>query len=70
MHKKNIEQKNLYDAWTGKCHDACSNVVKLSSNLVQVHKIGLSIEFLTKKPQKFEKPNRPQTEWPLVIEIN
>ena len=31
-----------------KCHDACSNAVKLSSNEVKVYKIGLSIEFLTK----------------------
>ena len=34
-----------------KCHDACPNAVQLSSNLVQVHKIGLSIEFLTKTPK-------------------
>ena len=34
-----------------KCRDACSNAVKLSSNEVQVHKIGLTIEFLT-KPSK------------------
>ena len=39
-----------------KCHDACSNAVRLSSIEVQIHKIGLSIEFLTKKTPKFEKP--------------
>ena len=39
-----------------KCHDACSNAVRLSSIEVQIHKIGLSIEFLTKTPQNFEKP--------------
>ena len=41
-----------------KCHDACPNAVQLSSNEVQIHKIGLSIEFLTKNPQKFEKTTR------------
>ena len=41
-----------------KCHDACPNAVRLSSNEVQIHKIGLSIEFLTKNPQKFEKTTR------------
>ena len=39
-----------------KWHDACPNVVQLSSNEVQIHKICLSIEFLTQKPQNFEKP--------------
>ena len=39
-----------------KSHDACSNAMRLSSIEVQIHKIGLSIEFLTKKTPKFEKP--------------
>ena len=34
-----------------KCHDACPNAIQLSSNQVQIHKIGLSIEFLTKTPK-------------------
>ena len=34
-----------------KCHDACPNAVQLSSNQVQIHKIGLSIEFLTETPK-------------------
>ena len=34
-----------------KYHDACSNAVQLSSNWIQGHKIGLSIEFLTKTPK-------------------
>ena len=34
-----------------KCHDACSNALKLSSMLVQIHKIGLKIEVLTKTPK-------------------
>ena len=39
-----------------KWHDACPNVVQLSSNQVQIHKIGLSIEFLTQNPKIFENP--------------
>ena len=34
-----------------KCSDAWPNAVQLSSNEVQVHKFGLSIEFLTKTPK-------------------
>ena len=34
-----------------KYHDACPNAVQLRSNYVQIYKIGLSIEFLTKTPK-------------------
>ena len=28
---KKYRNNNLYDAWTDKCHDACSNAVRISS---------------------------------------
>ena len=53
--QKNIEITILYDAWALVTHDACFNAVRISSILVQNHKIGLSIEFIAKTP-KFENP--------------
>ena len=29
--KNKYRNNNLYDAWTDKCHDACSNAVRISS---------------------------------------
>ena len=66
--QKYIEITILYDAWTILTHDACSNVVRISSILLQDHKIGLSIEFTSKTP-KFEKPifikPKKLINWPL-----
>ena len=56
--QKKYRTKNYMMHEQIKCHDACPNAVRLSSNEVQIHKIGLSIEFLTKNPQKFEKTTR------------
>ena len=50
-----IENNNLYDAWTISTHDACSNAVRISSIWLWNHKIGLSIEFISKTPN-FENP--------------
>ena len=50
--QKKYRIKNLYDAWIVKCHDACSNAVKLSSNSQN----WLEHRVFNKKPQKFEKP--------------
>ena len=61
--KKYIENNNLYDAWTMSTHDACSNVVRMSSILLWNHKIGLSIEFISKTPN-FENPlSKNSTIW-------
>ena len=46
----------LYDACTLFTNDATSNAVRISSVLLQNHKISLSIEFSSKK-LKFEKPS-------------
>ena len=43
---KNIENSNLYDAWTMSTHDAYSNAMRMSSILLWNHKIDLSIEFI------------------------
>ena len=48
--QKKYRTKNYMVRGQFKCHAACSNAVKLSSNEVQVHKIGLSIEFLKNWP--------------------
>ena len=49
--QNNIEITILYDAWTISTHDACSNAVRISSILLQNHKIGFNIEFSSKTPK-------------------
>ena len=44
--------KNLYDAWIVKCHDACSNAVKLSSNSQN----WLEHRVSNKNPKNFREP--------------